>query len=214
MNKATMSDVATADVARVQSVDCEALRKALPVAGHNFESRKVHFINESMYCVKPSIFALAFCLLFALPGVLMVTLWIATALGVITGPGSFPMLLLGLLFTAAGIGLYYSINEQVILEKKSGIAFIQSWLPSGLSDSKNVFKRVVPEEMSAVQAVSRLVKHRSNRSIRRSSYTEYQVNVCLVTGERRNLFITLKPERAEKFAECAALLYQVPLWKV
>ena len=144
----------------------------------------------------------------------MVTLWIATALGVITGPGSFPMLLLGLLFTAAGIGLYYSINEQVILEKKSGIAFIQSWLPSGLSDSKNVFKRVVPEEMSAVQAVSRLVKHRSNRSIRRSSYTEYQVNVCLVTGERHNLFITLKPERAEKFAECAALLYQVPLWKV
>jgi len=181
------------------------------------ESRKVHCINETTYCVRPSTFALVFCLLFALPGVLMVTLWIVTTLAIKTGPSSFPMLLLGLLFTAAGVGLYRSINEQVMLEKKSGIAFVRSWLPSELpselSDSKNVFKRAMPEEMCAIQIVSRLVKHRSNRGKRRSCYTEYQVNVCLLTRERHNLFITLKPERAEKFAQRAALLYQVPLWR-
>lgn len=184
---------------------------ALPVASYNFESRKIQVIDEVTIRIKPSVFALVFCLLFALPGIAMVLLWMATTFTIFDGPGSFPMLLLGLLFTAAGVGFYYSINEQAILNRESGIAFIRSWRPSVSINTNAVFRRIEPQEISAIQTVSRVVRHRSNRSMQRSRYTEYQVNVCLVDDERENLFITLKAEKSEKTAKRMAAIFQVPL---
>ncbi len=184
---------------------------ALPVASYNFESRKIQIIDAVTLLIKPSVFALVFCLLFALPGIVMVLLWMATTFTIFDGPGSFPMLLLGLLFTAAGMGFYYSINEQAVLNRESGIAFIRSWRPSVTFNSNAVFRHIKPQEISAIQIVSRVVRHRSNRSVRRSRYTEYQVNVCLVGDERENLFITLKAEKSEKTAKRVAAMFQVPL---
>lgn len=185
--------------------------EALPVASYNFESRKIQIIDEDTLRITPSAMALAFCLMFVLPGVVLVGLWVSATFTTFDGPGSFPMLLLGVLFSAAGLGFYYSINEQAVVNRETGIAFIRSWHPAVSLDASHVFRHIQPQDISYIQTVSRMVKHRSNRSRRRSRYTEYQVNVCLTDDERHNLFSTLKAEKADETGQRIAAIFKVPL---
>ena len=202
MVKDNMSDVSAA-----QTTNDEPL----PVASQNFESRKIQIIDDVTLRIKPSLMALAFCLMFALPGVVLIGLWVATSFTAFDGPGSFPMLLIGMLFTAAGLGFYYSSNEQIVVNREAGVAFIRSWHPSVSLDASSVFRHIQPHEISAIQTLSRVVKHRTNRSKRRSRFTEYQVNVCLIDGERHNLLTTLKAEKSDKTGQRMATIFNVPM---
>ncbi|MFK8080703.1 MAG: hypothetical protein AB8B97_10490 [Granulosicoccus sp.] len=184
---------------------------ALPVTSWSFETRKVQCVDIDTLRVKPGAFALAFSALFVVLGLALAAFWFAARFTAFEGPGSIPLLLIGVLFVAAGLWTYHGFNEQVIVNRTTGVAFMRSWSLSMPPDSSRLSQGIAAQEIIAIQMISRVVKHRSNRSRRGSSYTEYQVNLCDADNERHNTLISLKPEKAEAFGSQLAQMFDVPL---
>ncbi len=186
----------------------------LEVASTSFESKRFVQLNEDSVCVKPTVFALGYSFLFLILGFALIALWLLRTLTSFDGPGSLPLALIGILFLFTGFVIFYNHDEHVLVEKGIGVHFKRSWRVNSLFDRSAYRMSFSPEDVEKVQLLSHVVKHRSNRSKRRNSYTEYQVNLITKGGDRRNLFITLKPARADEFAEQVSLLLEVPLKKL
>lgn len=184
---------------------------AMLVDSSHFESRKMQAIDNNTLLIKPTISALAFSLLFVLLGVGIAAVWTVSRITPFEGPDSIPLLLIGALFIVAGLGTYYSSNEQLLINHDNGAEFIRSWRPAIPNASTSAYKQLRPHEIAAIQTISRSVKRRSNRSARSNSYIQYQVNLCTTDHERHNAFITLKPESAEALANKLAKMFSVPL---
>lgn len=193
------------------NINLESEDVALPVASSNFESRRVERIDDNTLRILPTTLARAFSLLFVVLGLVIFGLFLASKFTSFDGPGSIPLLVIGLLFFATGIGAYYDSNEQLVVNRNAGVMVIKSWSPSASVDATSFAKHVHPQDITAIQTISRVVKRRSNRSAKRSSYTEYQVNLRTLNGERHNLFITLKPNKADDLGNELAKLFDVPL---
>lgn len=185
--------------------------KALSISSANFESRKFRSIDDNTLHVSPTVGSLAFSLIFLLLGLGLAGLWIAGMFTSFDGPGWMPALLVGLLFFVVGLATYHKSNEQVIINRDVGIAFMRSWHPSPPLDMASVSKHLQANEIIAVQTISRIVRHRTNRSKRSSTFTEYQVNLYTSEDDRQNVFVTLKAERAAQFANQLAQMFSVPL---
>ena len=193
---------------------------ALSVPSSNFESHKFKQIDEHTLRIQPTIGSLAFCLLFFLIGCGMVLFWIASAFSSFDGANSVILLLVGLLFTGFGLALYRKSNEQLIINRKTGAAFIRSWLPSVPLNTRSLFRHVLPTEIRAIQLVARVVsgnstnRSKSGRQRGRKttrSYTEFQVNICTTDDERSNALVTLKHDKAEKAGALMAQILDVQL---
>jgi hypothetical protein len=184
---------------------------ALAVDSSHFESRKIQTIDSGTLLIKPTIAALAFSLLFVFLGLAVAAVWAASTMTSFEGPDSIPLLLIGVLFIVAGLGTYYSSNEQLLINHDTGAGFIRSWHPAVSSDNASTYKQLLAQDIVAIQTVSRPVKRRSNRSTRSNSYTEYQVNLCTTDNERHNAFKTLKAENADNLASQLALMFGIPI---
>ena len=184
---------------------------ALLVHSVNFESRRIQRESDETLLIKPSLASLAFSLLFVILGLILIAFYLASTFTTFGGPGSIPLMLLGLLFVAAGLASYHSTNQQLIINREVGVVFMQSWSPSVSLDTTSVKTHVKRQDIVSIQTISRVVKHRSNRSTRRATYTQYQVNLCTSDAKRHNLFVTLKPERAETLANDLTRLFNVPI---
>ncbi|MFK7859286.1 MAG: hypothetical protein AB8B64_10705 [Granulosicoccus sp.] len=184
---------------------------ALSVSSSNFETRRVQFVNKETLLIRPSIGSLAFSGLFIMLGVGLAGFWVTSTFTAFEGPGSVPLLLIGVLFVAAGLWTYYGSNEQLVFNRTTGAAFIRSWRPSVPLDTTFVFRHIPSQDIIAIQTISRVVKHRTNRSRRSSSYTEYQVNVCTSDHERHNALVTLKSKKAEALGVRLSQMFSVPL---
>lgn len=184
---------------------------AMAVDSSHFESRKIQTIDSNTMLIKPTIAALAFSLLFVLLGVGIAVVWTVSTVTSFEGPDSIPLLLIGGLFIVAGLGTYYTHNEQLLINHVNGAAFIRSWRPVLSSAKTSAYKQLLPHDIVAIQTISSSVKRRSNRSARSNSYIQYQVNLCMADDERHNAFITLKPEIADALANQLAKMFSVPL---
>jgi len=184
---------------------------ALDVKSANFETRKVQRINENTLRIKPSTASLAFSLLFVVLGLIIAGLYLFSKFTTFDGPASIPLVLLGVLFLATGLGSYYDSNGQLVLNRANGVAFMRSWHPSASVETTALKKHVRSQDIIAIQTLSRLVKSRTNRSRRLASYTEYQVNLCASDNERFNVFVTRKPKKAEALGGELAQLFDVRL---
>lgn len=185
---------------------------ALEIKSANFETRKVQHVDIETVRITPTVGSRAFSLLFVILGLAIFALYVASQYTSFEGPASIPLLLVGVLFFATGVGVYYDGNEQVVISRHAGVVFIRSWHPSASLESVSFAKHVQPKDITAVQSVSRVVKRRSNRNSRRANYTQYQVNLCSADSERHNLFITLKSKKADDLAKQLAQMFDVPLW--
>lgn len=186
----------------------------LDVASTSFESKRFLKVNKNSVCVKPTFFALGYSFIFISLGFTLIALLFFRTFTSFDGPGSLPLALIGLLFLFTGFVIFYNHDEQVFVEKDKGVIFKRSWRFNNLFDKAGYQQSFGFEEIEKLQLLSHVVKHRSNRSKRRNSYVEYQVNLVSKSGDRRNLFLTLKPERAVAFAEEASSLLEVPLQKL
>ncbi len=184
---------------------------ALDVKSANFEKRKFQRINDKTILIKPSTTSLAFSLVFVVLGLSIGALYLLSKFTAFDGPASVPLLLLGALFLVTGLGTYYDGNEQLVISRETGVAFIRSWHLSASAKPAALKKHVKPQDITAIQTISRLVKSRTNKSTRLASYTEYQVNLCLLDNERYNVFVTRKVKKAEDLARELAQLFDVPL---
>lgn len=184
---------------------------ALDVKSANFETRKAQRVNDDTVRIKPSTTSLAFSLVFIVLGLILVGLYLLSTFTAFDGPGSLPLVLLGLLFLATGLGSYYDGNEQLVINRENGVAFMQSWHPSASVETTSLKKHVQPQDIIAIQTISRLVKSRTNRSRRLASYTEYQVNLCTSDSERHNVFVTRKLKKAEDVSNVLTQIFDVPL---
>ncbi len=184
---------------------------ALDVKSANFEKRKFQRINDKTILIKPSTTSLAFSLVFVVLGLSIGALYLLSKFTAFDGPASIPLLLLGALFLVTGLGTYYDGNEQLVISRETGVAFIRSWHLSASAKPAALKKHVKPQDITAIQTISRLVKSRTNKSTRLASYTEYQVNLCLLDNERYNVFVTRKVKKAEDLARELAQLFDVPL---
>lgn len=186
----------------------------LEVASMNFESKRYSRLDKNSVCVKPTVLALGYSFLFLVLGSSLIALWLARTFTSFEGPGSLPLALIGLLFLFSGFVIYYNHNEQVLIEKDSGVHFKRSWRFNSLTDRTASHLSFLPDKVEKLQLLSHVVKHRSNRSRRRNSYTQTQVNLVARSGDRHNLFMTLKPERAVEFAEQISQLLEVPIHRI
>ena len=186
----------------------------LDVASNSFESKRFLRVSDNSIGVKPTLFALCYSFLFIFLGFTLIALLLFRTFTSFDGPGSLPLALIGLLFLFTGFVIFYNHDEQVLIEKGKGVNFKRSWRLNNLFDRSAYQQSYRSEDVEKVQLLSHGVKHRSNRSKRRNSYIEYQVNLVLKGGDRRNLFITLKSARAVEFAERASSLLEVPLQKL
>lgn len=186
----------------------------LEVASTSFESKRYLQVSDNCICVKPTVFALGYSFIFIILGITLVALFLFRTFTSFDGPGSVPLALVGLLFLFTGFVIFYNHDEQVLIEKHKGVQFKRSWRFNNLFDRAVGQQSLSSEAVEKVQLLSHVVKHRSNRSKRRNSYVEYQVNLVADNGDRRNLFITLKPARAAEFAEQASSLLEVPLQRL
>lgn len=127
---------------------------------------------------------------------------------------------MGIAFAAIGLGFYRSSNKQLIVNRETGVAFVQSWSPSVPLNTKSMFRHILPQKIGAIQLISRVMTrtstnrsrggHRRGRKTSKS-YTEYQVNLYTSDDERHNAFITLKFEKAEKVGLLMAQILEVQL---
>lgn len=187
----------------------------LTVASTNFETRKFQWIDDSTVWIKPTLFALAYSWVFLLLGVVLIGLWVARSFTLFEGPGSPPLALIGVLFVVAGLVIYYTHNEQIFIEKDTGVYFKKTWLIfSSKTELSKSYRHVPVENLDTIQYLSHEVKHRTNRARRRSTYTEYQVNLCCKAGERYNLFFTLNSSKADKCALEISALLGLPLQRI
>ncbi len=183
----------------------------LLVATSYFESRKIQTLSGDALRIKPTLMSLGYSLVFIVLGLILVGLWVANTVSSFDGPGSVPLALVGVLFLVAGLGIYYGHNEQILIDRDSGVAFFKSWRPSVSAEKTSVSKHLAPHDIIAIQTISRIVKHRSSRNKRRSTYTEFQVNVCTVDESRHNVFVTLKVQKAKNLADQLAQMFNVPV---
>ena len=184
---------------------------ALTLSSANFETRKIQHVGDDTLRIKPTIGSMAFSLLFVVVGMGLIGLWFANTFTSFNCPGSIPLSLIGLVFCAAGLGLYYSGNEQLVINRETGVAYLQSWRPSVPLNTAALSKHIEAKDIFTIQYVSRVVKRRSNKSRRLNSYTEYQINLCTSDGERHNVIQTLKLEKAEELGHQLARVFGVPL---
>jgi hypothetical protein len=187
---------------------------ALTLSPANFETRKIQRLGDDTLLIKPTIGAMAFSLMFFVLGFILVGLWFANTFASFNSPGSVPLSLIGLVFCGAGLGLYYSGNEQLIINRETGVAYLHSWHPSVSPDTAKVTRHIEADDIISLQLVSRIVKRRSNKSRRLNSYTEYQINLCTTDGERHNVIKTLKLKKAEELGHLLARIFDVPLVNV
>lgn len=187
---------------------------ALTLSSANFETRKVQHVSDDTLRIKPTIGSLVFSLLFVVVGLCLTGFWFASTFASFNGPGSIPLLLIGLVFSAAGLGLYYSGNEQLVINRETGVAYLQSWRPSVPLETTALTKHIEAKDITTIQRVSRVVKRRSNKSRRLNSYTEHQINLCTSDGERHNVIQTLKPKKADELGTQLARIFGVPLVNV
>jgi len=193
---------------------------ALALPSANFESRKFRQINEHTLRIQPSIGSLAFSLLFVLIGVGLIVFWMSSTFSSFDSNGSVFVLLGGILFAGIGMAFYRISNQQVVVHRETGVAFIRSWWPSAPLNTQSMFRHIEPQELASVQLVSRVVT-RTSRNRSRSghqrgrqstrSYTEFQVNLCTSDNERHNAFITLKSDKAKAVGKLIAQILDVPL---
>lgn len=188
----------------------DPINTALPVASANFETRRIQTFSDSTLLIKPTVLSLALCLVFIILGLVVAGLWAASAFTSFEGPGSIPLLFIGALFLAAGLGTYHSRNVQLKISGDTGVDFLRSWNPAASVDDMSSFKHIHTNNITAIQTISRDVKRRSNRNRRSSTYTEFQVNLCTSDATRCNVFVTLKPEKANDLAAKLAHTFDVP----
>jgi hypothetical protein len=100
---------------------------ALLVTSSNFESRRIQPVNNDTLRIKPTVVSLAFSLVFIILGLVLAGLWAANTFTSFDGPGSIPLLFIGVLFVVAGLGIYHSNNEQLVINRDAGVAFVRSW---------------------------------------------------------------------------------------
>ncbi len=193
---------------------------ALSVVSANFETRKFELIDDHTLRIRPTIGSLAFSLIFFLTGAGLIVFWAANTFWSLGESNSIFLLLGGILFAALGVASYRNSNQQLVINRETGAAFVRCWWPSAPLDTQSLFRHVLPAEIAAVQLVSKVVTRTSTNRIRsgrqygrktRSSYTEFQVNVCTSHDERFNAFITLRSEKAKKVGELMAQILQVRL---
>lgn len=198
-----------------KSIDEKSPKAAVAQPGFStssayFETRKIEKIDDDTWRVNPSLGAYAISLAFALMGLGVFGLWIASTFTAFEGPGSLPLLVIGALFVVAGIAYYHSSNEQIIIHRQRGISFIQAWHPSAPLDTQNVAVHIPVADITAIQYLSREVKRRTNRNRRSSHYTEFLVNACTSDGQSHTVLTTLKESNSKHLAEVLAELFSVP----
>lgn len=193
---------------------------ALSLPSSNFESHKFKQINEQTLRIQPSIGSLLFSLVIFLIGAVLISVWAASAFSSLKGSNSIFLLLAGIAFAALGLGSYRSSNEQLIVNRETGAIFIRSWWPSVPLNTKSMFRHILPQDVNAIQLVSKVVTktttnrsrsgHQSGRKTTKS-YTEFQVNLCTSDDERHNAIVTLKFEKAEKVGVLLAQILKAQL---
>ena len=179
------------------------------VGSSNFESQKFVSVDDNTMRIKPTIGALALGALFVLIGLGLVGYWGAAKFGILDDVDATPLLFFGLIFVAVGLLIYRGSNDQIVINRDVGIAFIKSWSPTVTLDRNAVAKHIQPNEILAIQSTSRLVKSHTRK--RTTTYTQYQVNLYTSDEKRHNIYVTLKPENAENFGHKLAALFGVPL---
>lgn len=185
----------------------------LLVASSNFESQKFVSVDTDTIRIKPTVGSLVFGAVFALMGLGLVAYWGAATFGILDSTGLTPLLFVGLIFVVVGLLIYRSSNKQVVINRVVGVAFINSWSPTGSLDKSAVTKHFQPNEIVGIQGASRLVeRHKRKRNRTRTpTYVQYQVNLHTSDKKRHNIFVTLKPENAQDLGNKIAALFSVPL---
>lgn len=159
--------------------------------------------------VRPSILSQAFSLLFTIAGFGLLGLWGVSAFTAFEGANSFLLLLIGGVFIAVGVFTYRQGNIQLIINRDTGAAFVRSWWPSVPLDTRTLFLHIRPQDIVAIQTVSRTVESSPSRKGKVSRYTQIQVNLCTLNNQRHNAFVTLKAERADDLAIHLARIFNV-----
>jgi len=187
----------------------------LSVTASNFETLKVTQVDEHTIQIKPTIASLIFNLVFLSIGLGLIVLWAVSAFSAFDGSNSIFLLFIGAVFAAMGLFLYRTSNEQVIINRETGIAYVRSWLPSVPLNTQTMYKHILPSQVEAIQLVSRKVQQSSRSSRKRkrrthSSYIQFQVNCC-TDNERTNVLVTLKQEKARTLGSSMSQIFEVPL---
>lgn len=92
------------------------------------------------------------------------------------------------------------------LLKEAGAAFIRSWRPAAPLDTRFVSRHIRPQDITAIQTVSRIVTSQSDKNKTPRIFTEFQVNLCKADNERYNAFVTLDAKKAN---QSGSLLTQI-----
>lgn len=175
----------------------------------SFETQRFTLVDDVTLRVRPSIPSQAFSLLFTIAGIGLLGLWGVSAFTAFEGTNSFLLPLIGAVFMAVGVFTYRQDNTQLIINRDTGAAFVRSWWPSVPLDTRTLYLHIKPDDIVAIQTVSRTVESRPSRKGKVSRYTQIQVNLRTRDNQRHNAFVTLKAERANDLATHLARILNV-----
>lgn len=175
----------------------------------NYEIQKFVVDDSNSMRIKPTIASLAAGVTFTLMALGLIGYWGAAKFGFLNDTVDIPVLIGGLIFLALGLMFYRGNNEQIVIDKEAGLAFIRSWSPTVSLNTKAVSKQIKPDEIVAIQRTSRVVETLNRK--RKKKFVQHQVNVYTSDEKRHHVFVTLKPENAENFGNKLAEFFGVPL---
>lgn len=178
--------------------------------GANFTTHKFIQVNPNRVEFRASWGVLIFCMLFFAAGVAMTTLYIIMKVdpSKMTGAGDITMLLIvGVVFTLVGGGMFYHFNKPVVFDRAAGYFF------KGKKDPRQIMG---PQdlkgftELSDIHALQILSEYCSGN---KSSYYSYELNLILNGGQRVNVIDHGNLKRVKEDAAKLAQFLGVPVWE-
>lgn len=184
---------------------------ALNTGTANFETQQWNQADSDTLVIKGTKGYYAFSAIFVVIGDALALVGFLKLLGLLgrTSDGGWLMILIGIIFLTVGLFTYRNCNQQTIISRQLGIVQVQQWLPANPSNVSNIVMEILPDDIHALQIVSHSVTQ-GRKNQRKRVFTQYQVNVVQKNGERNNLLISLKLDKAQTLSLAVATLFAVP----
>ncbi len=175
----------------------------LESGGTNFRTHKLYQASGTRWEFRAGIGALLFCGVFAVIGMVVLTLG-----AFVVDEGRWFMIPFGAIFATAGILLWHFMAAPVVFDKDRGYYCKGRKKPERQIDPSLLKHHAPLKEIHALQILSEYV------SGDKSSYYSYELNLILKDGTRKNVVDHGSLQAIREDAAMLADFLGVPLWDV
>lgn len=181
--------------------------KAVRTSRSGASSNKLIQKDANLLAYKPSLMGRIMGIIFALAGSSVIAVYFS-----LTDDQAIVLLVVGLIFAAAGVLIFFQASTPVAFDKSIGM-FYKGRKQQKLADAADTKHTARFSDIHAIQMISRLESTSSNNNNTPTRfYTVFDMNLVRHDGERVYVTTYGKADRAREDARMIAEFINVPVW--